>query len=106
LAPTGEIEATLLAPDGQPQGGVVVELVDRAGNVLLQTTSDFDGYVLFDSVPYGEYRLRLAEKSAKAIGARDQIGAPLELGQKNPSLRLGRVRLEATREPEPRGQSP
>jgi hypothetical protein len=93
LAPTGEVEAYLLGPDGEAVGGASVELTDPAGNVLFKTTSDFDGYLLFDSVPYGQYRLRLGAKSAAALGLRTDLGVSLQIDKAHPSQRLGRLRL-------------
>ncbi len=93
LAPTGEVEAYLLGPDGEAVGGASVELTDPAGNVLLQTASDFDGYVLFDTVPYGTYRLRLGAKSAAALGLGTGLGTELRIDKARPSQRLGRLRL-------------
>ena len=95
LAPTGEIEALLLGPDGEPRGGVSVELTDPAGHLLYQTTSDFDGYLLFDSVPYGDYCLRVGAASAAALGVKPAIGSPLRIDREHSSQRLGRLRLEA-----------
>mgnify|MGYP003409946109 FL=1 len=94
LAPTGEIEALLLGPDGEPRGGVSVELVDAAGRVVLRGASDFDGYLLFDSVPYGSYRLRLTGTSAAALGARPELSGLLRIDRAQSSLRLGRLRIE------------
>lgn len=91
LAPTGEIEAYLLGPDGEAVGGATIELTDPAGNVLFRTASDFDGYVLFDSVPYGQYRMRLGTKSAAALGL--GLGAELRIDRAHPSQRLGKLRL-------------
>lgn len=93
LAPTGEIEAYLLGPDGEAVGGAGVELTDLAGNVLFKTVSDFDGYVLFDSVPYGQYRLRLGAKSAGALGLGTELGVTVQIDRAKPSQRLGRLRL-------------
>ncbi|MFM5916415.1 MAG: carboxypeptidase regulatory-like domain-containing protein [Novosphingobium sp.] len=93
LAPTGEIEAVLLGPDGEPQGGVTVELTDPSGHVLFQTVSDFDGYVLFDSVPYGDYRLRIGADSAAALGVLN-AARPLRIDQAHASQQLGRIRLQ------------
>ncbi len=93
LAPTGEVEAYLLGPDGEAVAGATVELVDAAGTAAFRTTSDFDGYVLFDSVPYGQYRLRLGKASAGALGLAGDVGGTLEIGKAHPSQRLGRIRL-------------
>lgn len=106
LAPTGEVEAVLLRPDGQPLAGATIELTDAAGNVLLKAISDFDGYLLFDSVPYGDYRLRLGTNAAADLGVAPDFGGSLRIDQRNPSLRLGRVRLGPQPRPEPHGQSP
>ena len=95
LAPTGEIEAIVLGTDGEPRGGIAVELVDGAGHVVLRGLSDFDGYLLFDSVPYGSYRLRLAGPSAAALGARPELSGLIRIDRAQTSLRLGRLRIEA-----------
>ena len=94
LAPTGEVEALLLDADGQPREGVVIELTDTAGQVLRQVQSDFDGYVLFDSVPYGDYRLRIGAASAATLGIKAELDQQLRIDRANPSLRLGRIRLQ------------
>lgn len=94
LAPTGEIEAVLLGPDGQPRAGVTIELVDAGGRVLRRVASDFDGYLLFDAVPYGDYRLRVGEASAAALGMRSALGGALRIDRAHASLRIGQLRLE------------
>lgn len=106
LAPTGEIEAVLLGPDGQPLSGATVELTDSAGRVLLRAVSDFDGYLLFDSVPYGDYRLRLGKDTAAELQLPQDLGGAMRVDGRSPSLRLGRVRLGGQPVPEPHGQSP
>ncbi len=95
LAPTGELEALLLGPDGEPREGLVIELVDAAGRVLRQARSDFDGYVLFDAVPYGDYRLRVGAAGAAALGVQADLGTVMRIDRSHPSLRLGRLRLQA-----------
>ncbi|MFM5952961.1 MAG: carboxypeptidase regulatory-like domain-containing protein [Novosphingobium sp.] len=94
LAPTGEIEAILLGPDGEPRGGLGIELVDPAGHVIQRGVSDFDGYLLFDSVPYGLYRLRLSGANAAALGVKSELLPQLKIDRATPSLRLGRIRLQ------------
>lgn len=99
LAPTGEIEAVLLGPDGEPRGGAAVELTDPAGRPLLRALADFDGYVLFEAVPYGDYRLQLAGPSAAALGAQAELTGPLRIDRAHPSLQLGRLRARPTPAP-------
>ena len=94
LAPTGEIEGTLLNPDGQARAGVMLELVDAAGRVARRTLSEFDGYFLFDLVPYGTYRLQVAEPVARKLGVRAQLAGGLTLAKASASRQLGTVRLE------------
>lgn len=106
LAPTGEIEAVLLGTDGEPRGGVSVELVDAAGRVVLRGQSDFDGYLLFDSVPYGSYRLRLADPAAAALGAKRELSGSLRIDRATPSLQLGRIRIEPGMPPPTIAQGP
>ncbi len=93
LAPTGEIEAVLLGSDGEPRGGVTVELLDSANRAVRRGISDFDGYLLFDSVPYGSYRLRIAASSADALHVAPDIGGSLRIDRAQASLRLGQLRL-------------
>lgn len=93
LAPTGEIEAYLLGPDGEPRDGVTIELIDSAGRVIRHGQSDFDGYLLFDAVPYGAYALRVGAASAAALRVSGELTGPLRIDRAQPSQRLGRVRL-------------
>lgn len=95
LAPTGEVEALLLGPDGEPRAGLAVELVDAGGAIVRRGQSDFDGYLLLDSVPYGTYRLRLAAVAAKALGVTPELGGVLRIDRDRPSLRLGALRAVA-----------
>jgi len=94
LTPTGEIEATLLGADGEPRGGIPIELVDPAGRVVLSGASDFDGYLLFDTVPYGDYRLRIAPAAAQTLSVKPELGPVLRIDRAHSSLRLGRLRLD------------
>mgnify|MGYP000334756846 FL=1 len=94
LAPTGEVEALLLGPDGEPCEGLGLELTDLSGQVLRKVQSDYDGYALFDAVPYGDYRLRLDVASAQARGVRAELGEAVRIDRANPSIRLGRIRLQ------------
>jgi hypothetical protein len=95
LAPTGELEGSLVNPDGSPRPGATIELVDAAGAVVAQTLSEFDGYFLFDLVPYGSYRLRIAAPVAATLGVRPQLDLAVTIDRENPSHQIGVVRLES-----------
>jgi hypothetical protein len=95
LAPTGEVEAVLLGADGEPRSGVSLQLVDARGNPVRQAASDFDGFILFDAVPYGTYRLLIGSDSATALGVKRELGQTVSIGKATPSLRLGRLRMES-----------
>ena len=93
LAPSGEIEGTLLSADGTPRGGVTLELVDARGLVIKSIVSEFDGFFLFDQVAYGRYAIRLAESSAEALEVPRDLGIVAELSQGEDLVVLGFVRL-------------
>lgn len=95
LAPSGQAQGTLRGIDGEPREGVEIELVDPRGQVAARAVSEFDGYFLFDQVPYGDYRLRLGAGSAAALGARQDLGVALTIDRAHPDRNIGIVRLEA-----------
>ncbi len=100
LAPTGEVEGMLLAPDGTPREGARLELIDARGLVVKQTLSEFDGYFLFDTVPYGQYRLRLSPETQRTLGVA-AISVAVNIGRALPSQRLDAIRLEAAASSKP-----
>jgi hypothetical protein len=111
VAPTGEVEGVLMAPEGTPLAGAQLELVDARGQVVARTMSEYDGFFLFDRVVYGRYRLQLADGSRVALGVAADLAASVVLGPEQTVERLGTIRLHSAttiaqaRGP-PRGQSP
>lgn len=95
ISPSGEIEGTLLTAIGTPQPGAELELIDAKGAVVASTVSEYDGFFLFDRVPYGKYRLRLAAPSARKLQVRDALASTISVGRTNEIARLGVIRLEA-----------
>ena len=95
LSPSGEVEGSLVGADGEGLGGVQLELADQRGVAMVATLSEYDGYFLFDRVPYGDYRLRVSAASAKALGIKADLGVMLRLDRRQPSLRTGALRPEA-----------
>lgn len=91
LVSAGEVTGTLMGAGGRTLEGVDLELVDGRGVVLATARSDFDGFFLFESVPYGRYRLRIAKLSAEVAGLAPALAGAVTVGGKTPSVRLGRV---------------
>jgi hypothetical protein len=95
LSPTGEAEGTLLGVDGEVRGGVTLELIDGRGAVVRSIASEYDGYFLFDAVPYGDYRLRVSAANADLLGVSAELGIAVKIGRGSEVARLGQVRLPA-----------
>ncbi len=95
LVPTGEVDGTLTGPDGEPRGGIALELVDAAGRTAARIVSDYDGYFLFDNVAYGRYRLRVSGSGSQAASLETGTGEALVIDRAHPSRALGAVRLRS-----------
>ena len=93
ISPSGEVEGTLQSPAGADLPGVVLELIDARGAMVAATISEFDGFFLFERVPYGKYRLRVAKDSARALLVEPAIEASVILGRGKDIARMGIVRL-------------
>ncbi|MFN4113530.1 MAG: collagen binding domain-containing protein [Sphingomonadaceae bacterium] len=94
ITPSGEVEGTLLSASGTPQSGAELELLDRKGTVVATTISEYDGFFLFERVPYGSYRLRLSAAVARKLQAREAIPAAITLNRTSDIARLGIIRLD------------
>jgi hypothetical protein len=93
LVPTGEVEGSLLDLNGDGLGGVELELIDARGAVVRTARSEFDGFFLFEKVPYGAYRVRPSAESASALGVSvDSLGAT-KVDRAEPVARLGPTNL-------------
>lgn len=95
VTPTGEVEGTMFDSAGEPREGVALELVNGSGQVAATTRSEFDGYFLFDRVPYGDYRLRIGRASAETLGVAAETGHGIRIDRKAPIFQAGAVRLVA-----------
>ncbi|RHW17635.1 carboxypeptidase regulatory-like domain-containing protein [Sphingomonas gilva] len=91
LVAAGEIDGTLVKAGGGAIQGIDLELVDMEGRVVRVTRSEFDGFFLFEGVPYGGYLVRIAALSAEAARLTPVIGARASVGAKTPSVHLGAV---------------
>lgn len=91
LSPTGELEGTLIGSDGEPGQGVTLELVDPRGIVVSRLRTEFDGYFLFDRIPYGTYRLHLGGELSQ--GVERDLGLLVAITKAKPSIRAGTLRI-------------
>jgi hypothetical protein len=70
LRPTGSVEAQVLLQAGErrvPRSGIEVTLLDMAGEEVARQATDFAGYVLFDGLPFGRYRVKAAGQGTKTV---------------------------------------
>ena len=89
LVAAGEISGNLRREGGKTLSGVDMELLDNNGMVVKTTRSEYDGFFLFEFVPYGKYRLRVATLSATVIGVQADLPTLAELGRGKPVADLG-----------------
>jgi len=93
LVGSGDIEGMLVQSDGRGFEGLDIELVDQAGKVIASGRSDYDGFFLFDRIPYGRYGLRLTTDSAHAAGVSAAIDRTVEISATKSVVRLGAIRV-------------
>jgi hypothetical protein len=91
LVATGDVDGTLVRAGGGNLEGIDLELVDSEGRAVARTRSDFDGFFLFESVPYGRYSVRIAKLVADATRLESQLSATATIGEATPSVHLGIV---------------
>ena len=87
----GDVEGALMKNGELGFEGVDLELVDGQGKVAGTARTDFDGFFLFERVPYGEYRLRVNSASAAAAGIVSELGISLKVTTERSIVRLGSI---------------
>lgn len=93
LVSAGEISGYLVKEGGKAMNGVDLELIDAAGRVVKTTRAEYDGFFLFESVPYGRYRLRVGAVAANIVGVQPEIGVAAALDRASPTVDLGQIIL-------------
>jgi hypothetical protein len=93
LVSAGEISGYLIKEGGKTLSGLDIELLDKAGRVVKTTRSEYDGFFLFESVPYGQYRLRVSALSAGVVGVQPEIVITAKLDKASPTVDLGQIML-------------
>ncbi|MEO6359864.1 MAG: hypothetical protein ABIO43_04715, partial [Sphingomicrobium sp.] len=87
----GDVEGALVKNGGMGIEGLTLELLDDAGKVVATAQSDYDGFFLFERVPYGKYRIAVAKDSAAAAQiARDVPGQVIVTPDKS-VVRMGSI---------------
>jgi hypothetical protein len=87
----GDVEGALIKNGELGYEGVDLELVDGAGKAIGTARTDFDGFFLFERVPYGDYRLRVSAASAGAAGIVSDLGVTLKVTTEHSVVRLGAI---------------
>jgi hypothetical protein len=96
LVSAGEISGNLQRDGGKILSGVDIELIDKAGRIVKTTRSEYDGFFLFEFVPYGSYRLRVSALAANVVGVETTLLPVAELGKSSGSIDLGIVIARAS----------
>ena len=91
LVSAGEISGTLLREGGRSLNGVDIELIDKNSRVVKTTRSEYDGFFLFESVPYGTYKLRVGALAANVVRVNREITVRAELNAKRATADLGQI---------------
>jgi hypothetical protein len=94
LVGTGEVDGTLVHPGGGNLQGVDLELVDLKGHVAARARSEFDGFFLFEAVPYGTYRVQVATLSASVAQIKPTLSGVIRITNVQPSVHLDVVTVE------------
>jgi hypothetical protein len=94
LVGAGDIDGTLVRAGGSSIEGVDLELLDAERRVVARTRTDFDGFFLFDRVPYGRYSMRIAQLAADATKLSTVLAGVAIVADKQPSAHLGAVAAE------------
>ena len=95
LVSAGEISGSLQREGGKALSGVDIELLNKNGDVIKATRSEYDGFFLFEFVPYGDYRIRVAPLSANVVGVASELPGIFALGKAGGSVDVGIIIAKA-----------
>ncbi|MFL6730100.1 MAG: hypothetical protein ACJ8EZ_09255 [Sphingomicrobium sp.] len=89
----GDIEGAVVKSGGIGFEGLDLELVDASGKAVATARSDFDGFFLFERVPYGSYALRVSRDSAVAAKILPDLNLRAIVTPEKSIVRLGAVHV-------------
>ena len=95
LVSAGEISGNLQREGGKALSGVDIELLNKNGDVIKATRSEYDGFFLFEFVPYGDYRIRVTPLSANVVGVASELPGIFALGKAGGSVDVGIIIAKA-----------
>ena len=87
----GDVEGALMKSGELGFEGVDLELVDSSGKLVATARTDFDGFFLFERVPYGAYTVRISKDSAIAAKLIAELGVRLDVTADKAIVRLGGI---------------
>ena len=90
----GDVEGAIVKSGGMGFEGLDLELVDAAGKTVAVARTDYDGFFLFERVPYGDYRVRLSKATADKTGIAAELNAKVVLTAAKSIVRLGAIPVE------------
>ncbi|MFL6734658.1 MAG: hypothetical protein ACJ8EY_08175 [Sphingomicrobium sp.] len=90
----GDVEGALVKSGGLGFEGLALELVDEAGKTVATAQTDFDGFFLFERVPYGKYRIRVAAESAQVANVLRDVGGEVLISPEKSIVRLGSIHVD------------
>ena len=94
LVSSGDVEGAIVKNGGLGFEGIDLELLDSDGAVVGTARTDYDGYFLFEGVPYGSYTVRVVKESAEAIGVSQELKLQAIVDDNHPVARLGTTQLQ------------
>jgi len=89
----GDIEGALVKSGGVGFEGLDLELVDASGKVVDATRTDYDGFYLFDRVPYGEYSIRISKAAANAVQVAQELKLHATVSHERTVVRMGTTQV-------------
>jgi hypothetical protein len=92
----GDIEGAIVRSGGLGFEGLDLELLDPSGKVVATTRTDFDGFFLFERVPYGSYRVRISREAARAAKVAGDLGVSATVDAAKSVVRLGAIHVTPT----------
>lgn len=90
----GDVEGAIVQSGGLGFEGLDLELVDGAGKTIATARTDFDGFFLFERVPYGEYRIRLSKETAEVTRLAPDLKVAVSVSAAKSIVRLGSIHVE------------